>query len=381
MIINANQRRNRVQEYVAPAALAATVAGLPVVRNAISNLLSSGIAEKAAHSAGKKAKTIFVEAVKKKSRPSATKGLSTSKVTNNHEEKKTSSNVFVGPTVVGNCTGASYHRIKGNPQVLTDQTGNTSFSGVRVEFADVIPGYVARGTEPLNAGLNPGLQFGATQSFYAEISPAIMSRRLSQLSSMYEFYAFRKLRFEFIPSKSTAQDGQVVMGVMRDVGSFNDAALSTSFGFQNLMEMECSASTSAWSIGSITMEFKGTRLWYTESNSGATHPHTFENDIQSLLLVGLSGIATEGGTIPLGHIRVVGICDLYRPAYVERGTINSVINYPLFREYLRTYLTLPERPDFLTWKKSHQGKSALEKIKTRAIRELTEEEQKEWEKC
>lgn len=301
-----------------------------------------------------------------------------------HEETKTVSKTFTGATIVGNSTGASYHRIRGNPQVLTDQTGNSNFTGIRVEFSDIMPNTLGILSTVAPSNLIPAFLLPAGGLGYgANITPAGVSRRLAQLSAMYEFYAFREITFEFIPAKSTAQDGQIAFGVMRDPAVFSDGEFNNVYGYQNIMELETAISTSVWSTARVTMRFKGTKVWYTMNNPSGVSQHSFDDYVQSMLVAGTAGVpvpAAVPGTEVLGHFRVSGIIDLYRTVFIERGSVNVLLNESLLKKYLETYIQSKDRISFREWLKTPQASAEREGFRRKAILALADGDEK-WEKC
>lgn len=275
-----------------------------------------------------------------------------------NSERKQSITSRTAPVSVGNFVGGSYARLRGNPQVLTDMTGNTNFEGARIEFSDILPVQVTITESSITqGGITACLDNGSSVGFYHHISPSALSAKLGQLEPLYEFYAFRKLRLDFIPSDGTSTNGTIIFGFLRDITSFVGEDLTT----QYLFETEGAAAGSVWSVCGANLEFKGTKVYHTVKTSSSIVNTTLDECIQALMLVGISGADTvESGSKTFGMIRVSGVLDLYRGTSVSKtGNISDPkhlkanINAELMRRYLYGPIEESRSLTFREWYKQY----------------------------
>lgn len=287
-------------------------------------------------------------------------------VVSGRSTQKNSVSLKAAPVAIGNATGGSFMRLMGKPQKLTEMSGGDRFEGIRVEFADIMNSTCWNQSDPtIYTNVVTGLYDGTSFRAYQNIAPNALSGLLSLYSELYEFYAFRKLRIEYVPYDSTATRGSVVMGLMRDSTSFNLSDLDMAY----IMQTEGASANSVWTTGGVTLEFNGTKVWATHVNaSGTPGAHNFEDYVQATFLCGLSGIDISGtDNINHGFFRISGVIDYYRGRSVNGagGNIAAVLNRAIEANALKQWLNsfLDHKLPFKEWSppfKATQRKELIE---------------------
>lgn len=162
---------------------------------------------------------------------------------------------------------------------------------------------------------------------YQQLTPAGIDPRVDQIAKCFQWYAFRRLKFRYIPfwtggnvpavTDYTMTNNGLVFAVADDPSRFPSAFLGAS-GTQALMEYETCMMTSATGPSEMEYSHRGTRLWSLKGALGES-----ELDIQANLLgqfCAPTGVAT---THQLGIIAVEYELDLYDPAPIA-ATLEAV---------------------------------------------------------
>lgn len=279
---------------------------------------------------------------------------------------------YAAPTMIGSTIGQSFIRFRGNPQVLTDQTGSKYSGGVRIEFSDVLGSSVSTAAgQPIKGGnIYPALSDNpAVDSIcYHEITPSALSLRVAKVETMYEFYAIRSLTFEYVPYDGTDQRGSVLMGFYREPMNFEPENIS----MQYIMEMEGSNCCSVWSPGAVTYKFNGTKTWSCRlGNADAFTGAMLANGyMQGLFLLGLSGTLTE--TVQHhGWIRVSGVVDFYRDTTTYNTTLLGLrgeLGQLLKKRWLHTAPV--HRLPFNHWAKTREARGLIDQFRNQSAKSL-----------
>lgn len=211
--------------------------------------------------------------------------------------------VATAPTAVGNNLGSSYIRkLPGRVQKTADY--DSSDGSLRVEFSDLLGTLVKAGSTTASAG------FGGTATYLVGLSPAAISPRLEQFEEIFEFYAFRKFRVEYIPLSGSTTAVGVNMGITNNIDSSSDWGIPTA---QQMLELRPSMATMAWQNSAMEYSHTGTRLWAT-SRTGTASPDASEYQ-QGAILCSLDGSPVAGTTY--GKVRITGIVDFYKEEPVD----------------------------------------------------------------
>jgi hypothetical protein len=197
------------------------------------------------------------------------------------------------------------------PQVQTDESGSGSMAGIRISGTDLMCDIATGATT--QAVLPGGL-------FYRKISPAFIgSTRVTNLSTTYQFYAFRKIRFTYVPlivGGSTA-GGAIAFGSLHFIGSALTAGGFNTTG-EVLQTGPGSVMVPVWQPATFEYTFKGTKLWPTTTNGTTDASQT----VQGAIVACGQGLSPSG---PYGVLQVDYVLDLYWPTQI-------VDNSPVYRE-------------------------------------------------
>jgi hypothetical protein len=197
-------------------------------------------------------------------------------------------------------------RVSDKAQQLTDIAGMSD--NERITFTDIYSINVSTGAS------GNGLFQGTSTNTDAILSPNNISARLSQITSIYQYYAFRELCITYIPAVSTATAGMLSFGVYQDADN-----LTITPTFQQVLEMSPSMTCSCWGTSSMTYRHTGTKIWETTNNSSAP-----QDNFMQAVLFGV-GFNTAASTV-YGKIHVAGIMDVYKTSFILTGVVSPFID-------------------------------------------------------
>lgn len=189
---------------------------------------------------------------------------------------------------------------QGKAQKMTDKGSITD--NVRVHFND----YTAYSITSGGLGFESyGFSTGANR-YALQVSPSGMSPRLVQYEELYSWYAFRELRFTYVPRTPTslAASVGVNIGVIDNPDAIGNFAPPTR---QQINECEISLNTIAWQPSEFVYKFNGSKLWATTASGTVTSE--FSEYWQAFLLCILDGAPVV--TNNYGQLRVDGVIDFY----------------------------------------------------------------------
>jgi len=149
-------------------------------------------------------------------------------------------------------------------------------------------------------------------SLYKPIGPQEVDARLAALASCFTFYAFRRVRFYYVPNVSAntnlASNVSYALGVSDDS---DDSSAAQYFTPGQIMDVDPSAYFQSVLPTSFEYEHKGTRLW-----NCSTYNETDNLENYQLLLLGLSSLvvtAQPPSAFTSGVLLMEYVVDLYRP--------------------------------------------------------------------
>jgi len=152
---------------------------------------------------------------------------------------------------------------------------------------------------------------GSVYTDFVYLSPVNLfgsSDRLINFTNVYQRYAFRRLKFTYVPSCPTTTPGSVFFGISRDADD-----VGTAMTLNTISDFNPSVSTPVWSPCSLEYDnLNGKKLWDT-STINVAEP---ANDAQGALRGVGSGTAASNA-LTFGYIRVDYIIDLYGPCPVR----------------------------------------------------------------
>lgn len=156
------------------------------------------------------------------------------------------------------------------------------------------------------------------------VHPMSVDPRMMQLADTYQYYAFRALRFTYIPETGTSgpvTQVNLALGISQDSQEFVDLPTPS---LTQMLEQNQSILTPVWCTTTISYTHDGTRVWRTDP----TGEGTIDSTVQCLLGGVLSNTATVGvNEGKLGELYVEYVCDLYEPQPVE-GAGNFTVALP-----------------------------------------------------
>jgi len=158
------------------------------------------------------------------------------------------------------------------------------------------------------------------------VSPMSVDPRMMQLAVTYQFYAFRALRFTYIPETGTSgpvTQVNLALGISQDSQEFIDLPTPS---LTQMLEQNQSILTPVWCTTTISYSHDGTRVWRTDPAGEGT----IDSVVQCLIGGVLSNTSTVDTQGKLGELYVEYICDLYEPQPVEAdGDFTVALPYTL----------------------------------------------------
>lgn len=204
--------------------------------------------------------------------------------------------VNTAPASVGINYGASMiTRKAGKVQAHADQ--DPSAGSERVSFCDMFSTIVQAGSVTATGG------FGGTATYFKNLSPSQLSPRLTQLEELYEYYAFRRLKIEYLPIVGTATNVAVNLGIDSNVAS--DANFATPVP-QQVLEFRPSMGGIAWQVMEMEYKHTGSKLWACTTVGESD----VSNYAQCVLYCVLDG--SPATSVGYGKLRISGIIDFYK---------------------------------------------------------------------
>jgi hypothetical protein len=145
-------------------------------------------------------------------------------------------------------------------------------NGIRIVGSDVFPFQVeSNGADAASPFRSGG---GANQNI-VWLDPAAVSTRLSQFMQMYTFYAFRKLRFWYMPVVGTSTGGAVALSITQDL--YSNQASNT---LAKILQNQHSTMTEVWRPVTVEISHRGTKVFspYTSNSVPFGDRYQFELD-------------------------------------------------------------------------------------------------------
>jgi hypothetical protein len=154
-----------------------------------------------------------------------------------------------------------------------------------------------------------GAMLNGNGLFYQKISPAFVgSARLTNLSCTYQWYAFRKIRFTYVPLIGATTAGAIAFGTLHSIGPVLSAGAFNTTG-EVLQTGPGAIMTPLWQKASFEFDFHGTKLWPTTTNATTD---AFEQIQGALVCCGQN----MSGATTYGVLQVDYVLDLYWPTQI-----------------------------------------------------------------
>lgn len=196
---------------------------------------------------------------------------------------------------MGVVVGTSDFRISGNPSANADYS---VARGMRIHGTGLITGSV---TSPTSGNS------GFVGNYYAIQTPYRLDPRLGNFQQIFQFYAFRSIKFTYVPNVSTNTNGSVALAWSADS---QESTFITTPTQQTVLEFSSSMLTPVWQRSSFQMNHTGSKLW--ESGNAATESP--DSKVQGALICVLNGAPAS---TQLGLIYVEYVVDFYEPTPVN----------------------------------------------------------------
>jgi len=146
--------------------------------------------------------------------------------------------------------------------------------------------------------------------YWESLRPGVVDPRLQNFEKMFEGYAHRKLRFQYINNVGSPTVGaaSVAFGVVDYDTSIDVTAPSQT----QLLESPSSVLTPVWQPAEFTFSHKGGRVY-----SASLGEPDLSLEHQAYLGAVFNGNTTGGSTLAIGQIRVEYETDFYMPRMVD----------------------------------------------------------------
>jgi len=194
----------------------------------------------------------------------------------------------------------------GRPQMIADYDTDR---GLRVQgsslFAVNIAGNMSdQGGFAVAARIAPFIS-----TFYFPLIPQNIDVRLATIAEVFQFYAFRKLRINYIPVVGTQTTNNVALGITQDL---TFPAQYTTPTQQQLLNLSDSLTTPVWNAANLDFTHVGSKLWNTNQNNLLGDGIGAPDVLQAILC---SSLFTSSATtfVYYGTLWIDYVCDLYEP--------------------------------------------------------------------
>jgi hypothetical protein len=202
---------------------------------------------------------------------------------------------------------------------VTMSRSTFGFAGPAQQLSDHDPGNSLRvaGRDLFYAPITGG---AGTQGFddvyYTAIAPTEMAARLSNIETIFQYYAIRQLRIMYAPATGSTSTVQIALGY---VSNYNVTSNITAPTQTQVLEFEAAALFPAWQPASIDVLHRGTKVWYTSSTAPAALPYSefFQGALACVLLNGVD--ETVYGQLWLDYV-----VDFYAPCPILTAPTRSL---------------------------------------------------------
>lgn len=158
------------------------------------------------------------------------------------------------------------------------------------------------------------------------IAPMSVDPRMMQLADAYQYYAFRFLRFTYIPETGTSGNisrCSLCLGISQDAQEFVDLPAPS---MVQMAEQNQSIMTPVWCPTTLSYTHDGTRVWRTDPSGEGTIDEVVQCLLGGVLSAAADGLE-PGDQGVIGQLYVEYVCDLYEPQPVPE-TQNTTIALP-----------------------------------------------------
>jgi hypothetical protein len=144
--------------------------------------------------------------------------------------------------------------------------------------------------------------------YYKQLTPSLISTRLTNLEELFQYYAIRELRICYTNDVGSTIAGSVAIGLVQSADTAVDIGTYTQ---QQVLELSPSFKTAVWEPESCMYRHTGSRLWNTDkSSAGAAEQYA-----QAYLVAALNASTLAAATF--GTLWLEYVIDFYKPTPVE----------------------------------------------------------------
>jgi hypothetical protein len=176
---------------------------------------------------------------------------------------------------------------------MADQDSDAS---IRLTGTDLFSSPIKAGSSTAAAG------FGGTGSYWAYISPSLISSRVAAMEEMFQWWIIRSLKVHYVPTIGTGTAASLSLGYATD-GEMPSALASPTQ--QQVLELNPSLLTPVWALATLEVKATGTKL-YESYASG----EQVDTKFQGVLAATLLGSSTS---VVYGQLWLEYVIDFYQP--------------------------------------------------------------------
>jgi hypothetical protein len=148
------------------------------------------------------------------------------------------------------------------------------------------------------------------------ISPVSLNDRVALLSSMYQRYSFRRIRFTYITRVGTTQVGSFCMAYTSD-SAYANVSSTVAPTYSTLQDLKPGKIIPfRKEITSFDMSYTGERTWMCAFDTNADAVSEAIRQCYQGALIGYPDV-TSIGAIPMGEIYIDYDLDLYAPTFIN----------------------------------------------------------------
>jgi hypothetical protein len=211
-----------------------------------------------------------------KRRPTGRQSQSQGKGASSNGRSGPTKGVASVPSSVGMILPRSSFQRGGRAQAMADQDSGSS---ERITGCDLY-------SLPIKSGSStPAAGFGGTAAYWSAITPSIISTRLGAIEEMYQWYAFRRIKFHYVPNTGTGTVGSVALGVTTDWEESVSFATPTQ---QQTLEFNPSVLTPVWAMATMELQHKGSKLFECYAANGESEDTRYQAQICAVILGGVA---------------------------------------------------------------------------------------------
>jgi hypothetical protein len=196
---------------------------------------------------------------------------------------------------IGGVYPQAFMKRGGVAQQVTDQDPAGS---ERITGCDLFTAPIASSA----AGELTGLEGFGTSGYWVGLTPSLISTRLAAIEEMFQWYAIRDLKLHYTATVGTSTAGSIAIGISTDDQIQSAFTAPTQ---QQLMELQPALLCPVWSMASMELKFRGTKLYESYASGEAK-----DEKVQAVIGAAFNANLSAGG--PYGQIWLSYTIDFYQ---------------------------------------------------------------------